>query len=64
MSKEKPIYHITFAGVYAGQTYCGINKEKAKADGHRFGHLGKWIENPEINLCDDCREIYEGDEET
>jgi hypothetical protein len=56
--KEQPMFHGTLTGYYAGTPWCNVNKLEAKTRGDRFAHLGSWIDNPHLNKCPECYDLY------
>jgi hypothetical protein len=56
---SKELIHISFTGIFAGQTYCGQDPK----EGERKAHLGSWVDNSDLNVCPDCLEIYKSADE-
>lgn len=56
-NRTEILRHISFTGIYAGETYCG----KKPKENEMKSHLGAWVDNNELKICPECLEIYKKD---
>jgi len=53
---KNEIRHITLTGIYAGETICGFARN---IEGHLYHHLGDWVDNSDLNVCEHCKRILD-----